>query len=241
MKIAIIGGLVDGINPCAFAVMVFLVSFLSIKKENILAPCSMFILGVFVLYFLLGIGGYYLLSHIPIVFTQISTRIISLFIISFGLVNIFEKVEKPVLSLSKPQRRKIHSLIIKTGLQNKKIYFFLCGIVVGLTEATCTGQVYLPVIYSFVALKLKNAFFHLFLYNIFFILPLGFVGILGIVSKNFLKSFDTRYVKKMKLVLGIFLIFLGIFLFKIGCKNCQKQGGENAQKMVNDIAFIQHN
>ena len=55
----IINGLIDGINPCAFAVIVFLVSFLTIyrydKKEVILIG-SAYCLAVFITYILLGLG-----------------------------------------------------------------------------------------------------------------------------------------------------------------------------------------
>ena len=55
---AIIGaGLVDGVNPCAFAVIVFFISFLTVYKYNrreIILVGSAYCLAVFVAYFLLG-------------------------------------------------------------------------------------------------------------------------------------------------------------------------------------------
>ena len=52
-------GLIDGINPCAFAVIVFFVSFLAVyqyRREEIIFVGSFYILGVFITYLLLGLG-----------------------------------------------------------------------------------------------------------------------------------------------------------------------------------------
>jgi len=223
VKIAILGGLVDGINPCAFAVIVFLISFLSVKKE-VLVPAVMFILGVFICYFLLGIGGYYFLKKIIIpTIASVLTRIIAILIICLGIVHFFDKTEKPAFSLPETRRKKIRSLIIRTGLINgNPSSFFLLGIIIALMEATCTGQVYLPVIYSFVALGIEKAYLYLLVYNLFFIMPLCFVAYLGIKAKEVLKTFDVKYLKKFKIALGIFLVGLGIYLLKRGC-NCEKE------------------
>jgi cytochrome c biogenesis protein CcdA len=224
VKIAITGGLIDGINPCAFAVMVFLVSFLSAKKYSF-RHIWVFILGVFVLYFLLGVGGYYLLEKIitPKI-AGITTRIIAFLIIILGLVHIFENPYKSRLVLPKQERRFIHSLIIRTGLSSKSFFsFFGLGVVVAFLESACTGQVYLPVIYSFVALGYKRSILYLFVYNICFVLPLILVGWLSISFKEkIIKNWDERYIKKFKMVMGLFLVILGIFLMRKGCVNCEK-------------------
>ena len=57
---AIVGaGLVDGINPCAFAVIVFFISFLTVYKytrREILVVGSAYCFAVFVAYVLIGLG-----------------------------------------------------------------------------------------------------------------------------------------------------------------------------------------
>ncbi len=54
-----LAGLLDGINPCAFATIIFLLSYLQVTRRSstqILAVGGAFILGVFLTYFALGLG-----------------------------------------------------------------------------------------------------------------------------------------------------------------------------------------
>lgn len=55
----ITAGLLDGINPCAFTVIVFFISFLAMagyKKRQMFYVGSYFIIAVFLAYFLIGLG-----------------------------------------------------------------------------------------------------------------------------------------------------------------------------------------
>ena len=58
IPLVIVAGLVDGINPCAFAVMVFLlVSIMSISsKKRMLQVGLVYIGAIFIFYFLSGLG-----------------------------------------------------------------------------------------------------------------------------------------------------------------------------------------
>ena len=55
----ITAGLIDGINPCAFTVIIFFISFLALQgysKRQVLAIGLSFILAVFIIYVLIGLG-----------------------------------------------------------------------------------------------------------------------------------------------------------------------------------------
>lgn len=222
MRVAVLGGLIDSVNPCAFAVIIFLFSFLSTKREMVL-PAIWFITGVFITYFSLGIGGYFLLEKIvsPEI-ANITTRVIAGAVVILGLAHIFGKSpSQSKLSLSKDTRNKIHSLIIRTGLSKRaKFSFFGLGIVVSLLESACTGQVYLPVIYSFIALGEKKAILSLLMYNICFVLPLIVACFVVSQGKKFCVGWDEKYMKKFKIVMGVFLVLLGFYLLQRGCVNC---------------------
>ncbi|MGD8997499.1 MAG: hypothetical protein PVH80_05275, partial [Anaerolineae bacterium] len=61
----VLAGLVDGLNPCAFATLVFFVSYLSLsgrKGREILAVGAAFTAGVFLAYFGVGLGFYRVLG-----------------------------------------------------------------------------------------------------------------------------------------------------------------------------------
>ncbi|MBM4431469.1 MAG: hypothetical protein FJ026_14165, partial [Chloroflexi bacterium] len=61
-------GLLDGVNPCAFATMIFLISYLSVRKRQgreLLVTGAMFTLGVFLAYLGVGLGFLRFLTAVP--------------------------------------------------------------------------------------------------------------------------------------------------------------------------------
>jgi cytochrome c biogenesis protein CcdA len=64
----VLAGLVDGVNPCAIATMIFLISFLAVQKRKrgeILAIGLTFSAAVFVTYLFLGLGAFKAISLLP--------------------------------------------------------------------------------------------------------------------------------------------------------------------------------
>jgi len=87
---------------------------------------------------------------------------------------------------------------------------------VGLFEFPCTGGIYISIL-GFLASKMNffEGVIYLFIYNIMFILPL--VVILAIVSNKKIMRFSLtkwqmKEQKTMKLISGLVMISLGIFL-----------------------------
>ena len=73
--LTIIGsGLVDGVNPCAFAVIVFFISFLTVygyRKREIVYIGSAYCLAVFITYLLIGLGLFKFLYSIEKIYLLI--------------------------------------------------------------------------------------------------------------------------------------------------------------------------
>lgn len=232
----IIAGLGDGINPCAFAVIIFLISFLSVygygKKETIIVG-SLYSLGVFLAYLSIGLGFYKILSLLGFYYSVIKSfyLITAIFCFVFAFVSLldFLKVTKGnhnegmYLKLSSSLKKRI-SLTIGTHLRRREKHnyialgaiTFLVGIVVAFFEAPCTGQVYAPTIMYIMKIpRLRiNAFFYLFLYNIMFIAPLlliFFVALLGVRSER-INNFFKRHLALLKLMMVFLFLFLGIFI-----------------------------
>ena len=233
----ILAGLVDGVNPCAFAVIVFFISFLSVykydKKEIILvglAYCG----AVFIAYILIGLGLFnflYKMSSFYYVmwgFKWFTIALCALFLVlsfyDFIIYQITKKSEKVILQLGRNNKERVHK-IIRYFLRDKNksaIGLFCAAVVVGflvsLIEAVCTGQVYLPTI----AVILKEAnqdFFramaYLVTYNLMFIVPLVIIfvlSLLGYESKTF-NEFLRKHLGLTKLALC--LLFLGLLILLI--------------------------
>ena len=227
-------GLTDGINPCAFAVIVFFISFLTVygySKKEIIGIGSAYILAVFFTYLLLGLGIFktlYLLSHfyilIKIFYYLVAGMCFLLFILALYDYFCYKKektTEGLILQLPKFLKKKI-SGTIGDALRGKKGYVKLfivslgVGFLVSLLEAVCTGQVYLPTIFFILKLphlRLK-ALFYLIIYNLMFILPLVLVFILfllGVTSQDF-NNFLKKNLGAFKIALALVFLTLGIFI-----------------------------
>jgi len=227
----LIAGFIDGLNPCAFATIVFLVSYLSFlgkQTREILTYGIIFTFGVFIAYILAGMGlmaGFRQLSGFPLItkgiYLVIGTFAIVLGIISFYDYILFRRGQMAKMKLQLPMalKKKIHG-IIRIQTRSSKAGFigtFALGFVIAATEVVCTGQVYLPTIgYIMTVPELRvNAFFNLILYNIMFIIPL--VGIFvaaffGVTSERMALVTKER-TGTVKLLTAILFICLGLFLF----------------------------
>lgn len=227
-------GLVDGINPCAFAVIVFFISFLAVYKydrKEIILVGSAYCGAVFVAYILIGLGLFnflYKMSsfyYVMWAFKWFTIGLCALFLVlslyDFIVYQITKNADKVILQLGKGYKEKIHK-IIRYFLRDKNksaLRLFCAAVVVGflvsLIEAVCTGQVYLPTIA--VILKEANqdflrAMVYLITYNLMFIVPLVIIfvlSLLGYESKTF-NEFLRKHLGLTKLALC--LLFLGLLI-----------------------------
>ena len=225
----IFAGLIDGINPCAFAVIVFFISYLIVikkRKRDILLVGFSFMFAVFLVYFLIGYGSFSFLSHFTSyrIFSRTLNILVGSGAIIFGIFSFCDflkakqgKINQIFLQLPKPIKTKIHSIIIKKmSLPNYIFGSFLSGIIVSLLEFSCTGQVYLPTI-LFVSNQIefkKTGCLYLFFYNLFFILPLFIILLLSYfgTSSNKISVFFKNNLSFTKFLLSLLFILLGSYL-----------------------------
>ncbi len=222
----IIAALIDGINPCAFTVLLFLIAFLSYrkkgKKESLLI-LIFFSLGIFIAYFSIGMGLFWLLDFINRV-TLLKTILrfaIGLFAITLGIFSVKDGIlilrgeGTKNMGLSLQEKQKTHSIIrryIDKGLVAGSL---IMGFSISFVEFACTGQIYLPTI-SYISrhegLTLTKVLL-LLLYNVFFLIPLIIIGLLAIFMEHRAVSrrlgSDTPYIK---FATGILFFGLGILV-----------------------------
>jgi cytochrome c biogenesis protein CcdA len=239
--LVIIGaGLIDGINPCAFTVIVFFISFLALqgyRKLELIIIGATFILAVFLTYLLMGLGLFGFLYRLEgfwqvIKIFNLSIGVFSIIMGCLALYDLFvyqktKETEGLLLQLPKPIKNRIHNIIglyhrrqaeeKQTGLT--KSFFrliisaFITGFLVSLLEAVCTGQTYLPTI-GFV---LKNshlkieAFSYLLLYNLMFIAPLVLIFIFAMLGVS-----SEQFSKFLKKHLSIIKILIAALFFGLG-------------------------
>jgi len=225
----ILAGLVDGVNPCAFATIIFLIAFLSTlgkKEEETLLIGIAYSAVVFIVYFLIGLG---LIKFIGILgVTNIIGKVIlgavALLSISFGILSFYDyiklkrnEVGEVKLQLPRFIKKRIHSVIReKMSKKNLFIAAVVSGFFVSVSEFICTGQIYLPtlIFVSSVPELRVRAILNLIIYNIAFIIPLVivFVATYKGMRSSAINKFWRNKVKFVKLGTCFFFLFLGLFI-----------------------------
>ncbi len=241
--LAVIGaGLIDGINPCAFTVIVFFVSFLGLhgyRKRNLAVIGGFYIAAVFITYLLIGLGLFNFLYSIEKFWLVRKTfnwgvGIVSLVFGSLALYDYFKfrKTGSPeglVLQLPRAVKNRIHAVIgdqyrrppgergaSKVSVFNLVFSALVTGFLVSILESVCTGQVYVPTI----TLVLKTtdiklqAFWYLLVYNFMFIIPLCVIFLLALwgTTSQQFSHFLKKHMLSVK-ALMVFLFFgLGVYL-----------------------------
>jgi len=226
-------GLADGVNPCAFATILFFISYLGMvgrKRREILAVGLCFALAVFLTYFLVGLGFFNVVrqaAHIEIL-AKIIFGGTGVLCIVFGMLSVGDyfkaragKVSDMSLQLPAFLKKRIHAAIReKTRMDSLVAGALLAGFMVSILEFACTGQVYLPTITLVVKQEgyTSAAVLYLLMYNLFFILPLLLVfGLVyfGISSRGIARMMETR-VGSVKLGLAaVFFLVGGILIWTV--------------------------
>lgn len=226
--VVMFAGLIDGINPCAFATIIFFVSLLSVSsygKKQISYVGGAFIAGVFFTYLALGLGVFAVFKRLE-AFSFWSGLIyfaVALLALGLGVYHFSDYIKYKTTGQTKGcdlklynrlralvDRRKDSLIILAAGA-------FASGFIIALLESVCTGQVYLPTI-AFVT-KVANlrlqALFYLVLYNLAFILPLVIIFLLaceGATSEKF-SLFTQRHYGGIKITYTLVFFGLAILLF----------------------------
>jgi cytochrome c biogenesis protein CcdA len=221
-------GLVDGLNPCAFATIIFFVSYLAMigrRGKEILLVGSSFTAAVFLTYLLVGLGVLGFVRSLPL--TGTVSRLIYGFtaLLCFVLVGLSlhdyskikqGKIVEMTLRLPRPLQRSVHGVIRETSMKGYLGATFVAGFLVSLLELACTGQVYLPTIIFVTGIpELRmNGIFYLLLYNLMFILPLVAIFILtfyGTTSLQLSRFLQTK-AATVRLLTALLFAILGVWL-----------------------------
>ena len=225
-------GLLDGINPCAFATIIFFLSYMNLvgrgRKEMLIAGGA-FALAVFVTYLLLGLGTLSFMNYIKR-FSGVTTCVYLIAaMLTFGLagLSLYDAVKAKqgktkdiLLQLPRALKQRIHKVIREqtrtSGIITGAI---VIGFVISALELVCTGQVYLPTL-TFVSGidEIRSiAIAYLLLYNLMFIVPL--LVVFGCVfwgtTSAQLGGVLQRHLVTVKVAISVLLFGLGTWLVLI--------------------------
>ncbi len=210
----ITAALIDSINPCAFAVLIFLLTYLVSLKERrrVLIAGLIYISAVFVVYFLSGLGLFALVQQAGI--AGLVATIAAIIAIIAGIINIADAVRDkviPTLSIPASQKGRIQDYVTQATLPAA----FLLGALVSIVELPCTGGVYLAILGMLSSsMTLVAGLPYLLLYNAIFVIPLIVILLVVYagVSADTLETMRLGGRRWMRGMIGVFLIVLGILM-----------------------------
>ena len=237
----LLAGLIEGLNPCALATLVFFISYLTMvgrTRKEIFWVGMGFTGAGFVTHLLLGLGILSFVQHLSFLpfFSRIVYLITFVFSIFLGIFSLYDYVQlkrgrpaRMTLQVPNSLKKRIHRIIrtreseLEGNKEGKSTRFLFAAMVIGfivtLLQSTCTSQVYLPTILfvtNIPSLR-DSAIFYLILYNIVYILPL--VAIFGIVywgtTSEQLSFFLQRRTSTIKLFTALFFFVLAGILIII--------------------------
>jgi len=222
--------LADGVNPCAFATVVLLVSMMATARRSrreTLVIGGAFTFAVYVTYFLVGLAFYGILQRLRGLLTVSDLVFYVAFAacVVFGLLSLWDSTlawrgrEPKDMLLKVPERLRARmARSMSAGVHSRSLVFGAlgAGVVVSLLESACTGQVYFPVIAGLVRDPGTRARGVALLawYNVLFVLPL--VAILGVavagVGSSALASWGRRHWGLTKLVMAIVFVAMAVWM-----------------------------
>ncbi len=215
-------GLVDGINPCAFTLLLLFVAAVAAMyrrvegtssrtmRSRVLLFGGVFVVAIFFTYLILGVG--LLSASTALTQNHVGSRLGALASVFLGLW----MVKDSLLPGWGPQLRapaRLGNLVNEWGQRATLGAMFGVGILVGLCTVPCSGAVYLAIV-SMLALQQSfvQSYLYLVLYNVMFVLPL--VAILIAASSrpllNHLARWNLHHKERVRLVLGSVVLVLGL-------------------------------
>lgn len=216
LPLVLVSSLLDSVHPCSFSILLITIAFLfgmQLTRKKILQIGGTYIAGIFMAYFLIGLG---ILKVLHIFNTpHFMGKLGATLLIVFGLINILSQLFPKF-----PIKLKIPSVShTAMGRLMEKASFpaaFGLGLLVGICQFPCMGGPYLMVIGL---LKDQVTYLsgsgYLLLYNLILIIPL--VAVLWISADKLIvdkvQVWKKTNLKGLKFWSGLAMIIIGALIF----------------------------
>lgn len=233
LTVVLVNGLADGINPCAFTTLVFLVSFLQHEgtpRRRVLVAAAGYVGAVYVTYFALltalfeafrfaegvrwvGVGVSLLAIALSLGFAVAHVRDL----VRYGRTGVVAGMSA---SLPRGWVARIHDAI-RGGLRSRTLFLgsAAAGAMVAVVESACTGQIAFPTVAYLVReghgrREVLTGVAWLLLYVTAFIVPLlvVFAAAIAGMSSSRLAAWARAHFATTKLILAIVLLWFAVVL-----------------------------
>lgn len=218
LPLVVVSAILDSVHPCSFSILLITIAFLfgiQMSRKKILELGGTYIAGIFVAYFLIGLG---ILKVLHLFNTpHFMGKLGATLLIVFGVLNLLNRFFPNF-----PIKLKMPSVSYgaMSKLMDKASYpaVFALGLLVGICQFPCMGGPYLMVIGLLRdQVTYMSGFGYLLLFNLILIIPL--IAVLFVsADKNLvdkMQIWKRDNVKEVRLWAGIAMIIVGILIFFI--------------------------
>lgn len=215
--------LIDSMSPCSLVVVVILLSLLLFARheKNVFLIGAFFILGVFLIYFLIGFGSINFLWNV-LTFSKPISIMMGMLAIFIGFLNIRHllNLRKFSLNITLLSFEKKSEAVLKKIINPATA--FVLGFFSNLFLIPCASRPYLVTVKALAteSASVKSIFFLIF-YNIIFILPMAAaIAIVYFgVRNNKIREWRNKKAllarsKIIHVIIGAVMIFAGIYLIQ---------------------------
>jgi len=211
----------DSINPCIMAILTLLLATLSKSDPKKAAKYAiLFIIVVFISYYIIGLMLFYSMNLIITTFAfnygKYVILLSCLILLVIGLINI-----KEFFFFGKGMSLKLPEKYVKTTKklleEGTSLSIIILAGLITIVEFPCSGVMYLGFSSAFISWhsSIFEYLIYLFLYNIIFVLPLILITCGYIITNDVdqFKKFRLKYRRLFRLIMGIVMIGLAIWLY----------------------------
>jgi cytochrome c biogenesis protein CcdA len=214
---------VDAINPCELAILVFLITAILTrfpeKKRKALESGLVLSVAIFIVYFFLGlliISGFKFVANFLRINESWIYQALAIISIIFGLLNIKDSIWYGgggfVMEVPMSWRPRLKKIIEGT---NSVGMAFIVGLIASFFLTPCTGGPYFVAVGILSRVDLIKATPYLFLYLCIFISPMIFITLFfyfGFMVVEDISGWRKKNIKKFHLAAGLLLCAFGVVM-----------------------------
>ena len=210
-------GLLAGFNPCLLAILAFLASTVlasSGRRRDLLTMIALFSLGIFVVYYIFGVGLFNVLQEKST--ATMFKLVLAAVLLILGLTQMEDgrrlNAGRDSLFRTDWAMKYVHGALASKRLSS----YFLLGALFSLVKAPCVGAVYIAIIGVISSHGYASSgLIYLMLYNLGIVLPvllLGVIMTLG-MSPEQVDDFRNNHKVAIRVITGLTLIILAPLIY----------------------------
>lgn len=212
-----VAGLLAGFNPCLLAILAFLASTVlssSGSRRDLITMVAFFSLGIFVVYYIFGVGLFHVLQEKSTAATFRFALAVLLLVLGAMQMEDARRLHGGGASLFRTDwtMKYFHGALASRRLSS----YFLLGALFSLVKAPCVGAVYIAII-GIISSQgyASSGLIYLLLYNLGIVLPVLLLG--GIIalgmSPEQVDRFRNEHRVAIRVVTGLTLIVLAPLIY----------------------------